>query len=179
MVCANGGDVCHFSAAHTCPTVEPFSTRHGTLSNFLLWLLFRQGTKSVLSPLSGCLRSSVFLAKLSECPVINPLLPLSCFRKSPLSPGQTTRRGSVYNDVRNSQSGGRGRTKITPSAGSARSLAWEGPPSTGLDGSKMVTSPHWEASTLGASPALQTASATRPQAGCVQSQRTGSHPKKL
>lgn len=104
-----------------------FNTQHSSQFPPLL-LLFHQETKLFPSPLPGCIQSSVFLAELSECPVINPLLPLSCFRKSPLSSGQMTRRGNIYNDVRNSQLGGRWRSKIILSARSIRSLACEGPP---------------------------------------------------
>lgn len=104
------------------------STQRGTLSNLLPDWYVTRGRNLFPSAFSGCLQSSVFLAELSEYPVINPLLPLSCFRKSPLSTGQMTRRGSIYNDVRNSPRLQGWRSKIILNAGSARSLACEGPP---------------------------------------------------
>lgn len=92
----------------TCSMVEPLALSKAVLSIsylivilsgcFLFW-----GNFFFFCP--SCIESSVSWQNFPSAQ-LNPLLPLSCFRKSHRAqPNDKGRKGNIYNDVRNSQSG--------------------------------------------------------------------------
>lgn len=165
MACENFRDVYHFSNIRTCSTVELL-----TLSTLLLsisYLIVISSGFFVWCSLvffffcPGCTESSVSWQNFLSAR-LNPLLPLSCFRKSPRS--QMTRGGKeTFTMMWEIPSQGKRSKRIGIRAHSARSQAREGPPSIGLGWSMMgATLPHWEPSEPGSSGALKPGSATLP-----------------
>lgn len=104
------GDVYHFSTINTYLFHGgATSTQQSSPFNFLLDCYFIR-VFFVLGEFffffcPSCIESSVSWQNFPSAQ-LNPLLPLSCFRKSHRAqPNDKGRKGNIYNDVRNSQSG--------------------------------------------------------------------------